>query len=73
MTRLAIYLIPESQNSLHKDSAQLFHEVQFSIWMITKASHLEKECSICAICEEPGKQRTKPWDSGSLLPLWSRH
>lgn len=26
------------------------------VWMITKASRLEKEGSIRAICEEPGKR-----------------
>lgn len=53
---ITVYLIPESQNSLHVDSAQPCHEVRSSVWMITKASHLEKACSICAICEERRKQ-----------------
>ena len=53
------YLIPKFQNSLQMDS-QALHEVRFSAWMITKTSHLEKECSLRAICEERGRQARTP-------------
>lgn len=53
---ITVYLNLESQNSLQMGSAQSCREVHSSVWMIIKESHLEKECSICAICEEPGKQ-----------------